>query len=120
MATRTRKTGPKAASAAAKVLADSRSTKREKSAAASALAQVEGGGAARAPSFTTGDYAAEDIVRFFRYAHLGAPLQAHARPFHDLAVQLMRTLPRCPERTVALRKLLEAKDAAVRAALPPV
>lgn len=27
--------------------------------------------------------------------------------------------PRDPERTVALRKLLEAKDCAVRAALPP-
>jgi len=30
---------------------------------------------------------------------------------------MMATLPRNPERTVALRKLLESKDAAVRAAL---
>lgn len=31
--------------------------------------------------------------------------------------ELVNTLPRNPERTVALRKLLEAKDAAVRAVL---
>jgi hypothetical protein len=30
---------------------------------------------------------------------------------------MIETLPRNPERTVALRKLLEAKDAAVRAKL---
>jgi hypothetical protein len=34
-----------------------------------------------------------------------------------LAEQIVETLPRNPERTVALRKLLEAKDCAVRAAL---
>ena len=42
-------------------------------------------------------------------------LQAVSKPFGDLAEQLVTTLPRNPERTVALRKLLEAKDAAVRA-----
>lgn len=41
-------------------------------------------------------------------------LQAVSRPFGDLATQIVETLPRNPERTVALRKLL-AKDAAVRA-----
>ena len=34
-----------------------------------------------------------------------------------LAGRIVETLPRNPERTVALRKLLEAKDAAVRALL---
>jgi hypothetical protein len=35
--------------------------------------------------------------------------------FAMLATNIVETLPRNPERTVALRKLLEAKDAAVRA-----
>ena len=39
------------------------------------------------------------------------------RPFAEMADTLIATLPRNPERTVALRKLLEAKDAAVRARL---
>lgn len=38
-----------------------------------------------------------------------------SKPFGDLAQQIVDNLPRNPERTVALRKLLEAKDAAVRA-----
>jgi hypothetical protein len=37
------------------------------------------------------------------------------RPFADLARHIVDTLPRNPERTVALRKLLEAKDCAIRA-----
>lgn len=38
-----------------------------------------------------------------------------AEPFDGLAVALVASLPRSAERTVALRKLLEARDAAVRA-----
>jgi hypothetical protein len=57
----------------------------------------------------------EHIAQFFAYAHLPPHLQAVSKPFGDLATQIMETLPRNPERTVALRKLLEAKDAAVRA-----
>ncbi len=41
-----------------------------------------------------------------------------ARPFCHLAYMVVRTLPRTLERTVALRKLLEAMDAALRAAKP--
>jgi hypothetical protein len=37
--------------------------------------------------------------------------------FAALAENIVHDLPRNPERTVALRKLLEAKDAAVRAKL---
>ena len=59
----------------------------------------------------------EHIMQFFAYAHLPEHLQAVSRPFGDLAAQVVETLPRNPERTVALRKLLEAKDAAVRALL---
>ena len=56
----------------------------------------------------------EHIEQFFRYDHLQPHLQEVSKPFADLA-QFVLTLPRNPERTVALRKLLEAKDAAVRA-----
>lgn len=59
----------------------------------------------------------EPIMQFFAYAHLPPALQAVSKPFGDLAGEVVKTLPRNPERTVALRKLLEAKDAAVRASL---
>ena len=57
----------------------------------------------------------EHILQFFAYGHLPPHLQAVSKPFGDMAQQIVDTLPRNPERTVALRKLLEAKDAAVRA-----
>lgn len=57
----------------------------------------------------------EHILQFFAYAHLPAHLQAISKPFHDLAHAMVNDIPRNPERTVALRKVLEAKDAAVRA-----
>ncbi len=59
----------------------------------------------------------EHILQFFVYAHLPPALQAVSAPFTKLADEIVSTLPRNPERTVALRKLLEAKDAAVRAKL---
>jgi len=59
----------------------------------------------------------EHIEQFFAYSHLPPHLQDVSRPFADLAALIIATLPRNPERTVALRKLLEAKDAAVRAKL---
>jgi hypothetical protein len=58
----------------------------------------------------------EHIMQFFAYQHLPPHLQEVSRPFFVMADQLLN-LPRNPERTVALRKLLESKDAAVRAAL---
>jgi hypothetical protein len=59
----------------------------------------------------------EPILQFFAWAHLPERLQDVSRPFGELANGIVETLPRNPERTVALRKLLEAKDAAVRAKL---
>lgn len=59
----------------------------------------------------------EYLLQFFEYAHLPEHLQAVSKPFGELAERLVGTLPRNPERTVALRKLLEAKDCAVRALL---
>jgi hypothetical protein len=62
---------------------------------------------------------ADHIMQFFAYEHLPAELQRVSRPFCDLARSLVGEdgVPRNAERTVALRKLLEAKDAAVRAQL---
>lgn len=57
----------------------------------------------------------DHILQFFAYAHLPPHLQAVSKPFGELAKQIADDLPRNPERTVALRKLLESKDAAVRA-----
>jgi hypothetical protein len=60
----------------------------------------------------------EPILQFFEYAHLRSEkLRDVSQPFCQFAYSLVETLPRNPERSVALRKLLEAKDAAVRAAL---
>lgn len=58
----------------------------------------------------------DPMMQFFAYSHLPEHLQKASKPFGDLA-DFICTLPRNPERTVALRKLLEAKDCAVRAAL---
>ena len=57
----------------------------------------------------------EFLSQFFNYSHLPANLQEVSKPFYELHLQIIDRLPRNPERTVALRKLLEAKDCAVRA-----
>lgn len=59
----------------------------------------------------------EHIIQFFAYEHLPPHLQAVSKPFCEMAHQIVDTIPRNPERTVSLRKLLESKDAAVRALL---
>lgn len=59
------------------------------------------------------------MLKWFEYAHLPESLQEVSKPFGDLATNLCETVETGPERTVALRKLLEAKDAAVRAKLNP-
>ena len=59
----------------------------------------------------------EPILQFFAWLHLNAHQQIIAQPFGELAYKIADTLPRNPERTVALRKLLEAKEAALRAAI---
>ena len=59
----------------------------------------------------------DHIMQFFAYEHLPPHLAEVSKPFAVLAQLIVDTLPRNPERTVALRKLLEGKDAAVRAKL---
>jgi hypothetical protein len=55
------------------------------------------------------------MLQFFEYDHLPENLQAVCKPFYELAKHMAATLPSNAERTVAFRKLLEAKDCAVRA-----
>ena len=61
--------------------------------------------------------APEPMLQFFVSDHLPPHLQVISQAFSDLAHEVANTLPRNPERTVALRKLLEAKDCAVRATI---
>lgn len=65
--------------------------------------------------FTGRQLEADPILRYFYYAHLPQPLQNVSSPFCRLAGFIVGNLPRNAERSVALRKLLEAKDAGVRA-----
>lgn len=57
------------------------------------------------------------ILRYFEYTHLPLDIKKVVREFHALAYGIEHNLPNGEERQVALRKLLEAKDAAIRAAL---
>lgn len=57
------------------------------------------------------------MLQFFEYKHLPEKLQGISKEFNILANWVIDNLPSNPERTVALRKLLEAKDCAVRAEL---
>ncbi len=59
------------------------------------------------------------MLKWFAYTHLPEELQKLSSPFSGLAYLLCERLDPGPERTVALRKLLEAKDAAVRACVHP-
>ncbi len=61
----------------------------------------------------------ERMMKWFAYEHLPPHLQETSKKFHQLATSIINEIESGPERTVALRKLLEAKDAAVRAKLNP-
>lgn len=56
------------------------------------------------------------LLRFFTYEHLPPNLRSVSEPFAELA-QVVASGPQNAETTTALRKLLEAKDCAVRAVL---
>lgn len=60
------------------------------------------------------------ILRFFEYGHLPEKLGNVSRPFCDLATRMAENLPPGDEVIEGLRKLLEAKDCAVRAMVPVV
>jgi len=57
------------------------------------------------------------LLKFFAYTHLPPHLQEVSAPFGVLAQTVADRAPDSPETTVAIRKLLEAKDCAVRAIL---
>lgn len=62
--------------------------------------------------------ATQGIARYFSFEHLGQPhLRDISKNCHDLAALMLDALPDSPELTAGLRKLLEAKDCFVRAAL---
>jgi len=63
--------------------------------------------------------APDRMLKWFTYSHLPPHLQEISRPFSVHAAMMVDSIVAGPERTVALRKLLESKDAAVRAKLNP-
>lgn len=64
--------------------------------------------------------APDRMLKWFEYEHLeNGPTRDASRMFEGLARVIVTAIRAGPERTVALRKLLEAKDAAVRATVHP-
>lgn len=59
----------------------------------------------------------QHLARQFGYRHLPDHLQPVSQRCHDTAMVMVAGLPDGPELTAGLRKLLEAKDCFVRAAL---
>lgn len=57
------------------------------------------------------------LTQFFTYKHLPVHLQTISKPFAELAKKIDHTLVDNSEKQMALRKLLEAKDCAVRSVL---
>ena len=58
------------------------------------------------------------ILHFFEFSHLPAHLQEISAPFRELARKMAERPTKHPaEAAAGLRKLLEAKDCAVRAGL---
>lgn len=60
---------------------------------------------------------ASPIMKHFAFAHLPAHLQAVSKPIGELAQRMDEDLADGAEKSAGLRKLLEAKDCLVRAAL---
>ena len=62
--------------------------------------------------------ATQQVTRWFEYRHLPAGKPRHVSALcAAMAGELLRELPDGPELTTGLRKLLEAKDCLVRAAI---
>ena len=59
----------------------------------------------------------QELMQFFAYDHLPPPLRDASRPFCELANAINVGYGTSFSKTTALRKLLEAKDAAVRASM---
>lgn len=61
----------------------------------------------------------ERMLKYFDYKPLPENLQVVSVKFYELACSLCALIEKGPERTVALRKLLESRDSAVRARIHP-
>jgi len=59
----------------------------------------------------------QDVAQYFAVGHLPADLAVISGECGRLAESMLDALPDSPELTVGLRKLLEAKDCFVRAAV---
>lgn len=70
-------------------------------------------------SDSSGGEPSDRMLKWFAFQHLPPHLEVISRPFAELAHMIAATIQAGPERTIALRKLLEAKDAAVRAKVHP-
>jgi hypothetical protein len=57
------------------------------------------------------------IIKYFKYGHLSGPLKAISQQLCELALSMDSKLDNGPEKSAGLRKLLEAKDCFVRAAI---
>lgn len=67
--------------------------------------------------YKKGEIMDNPIIKYFEYKHLPEHLQDVSALFGELAFKLDKDLPNSAEKSAGLRKLLEAKDCAVRAAL---
>lgn len=61
--------------------------------------------------------AREPILQFFAFEHLPPHLREVSEHFAEMAARIVEELPPNEQRSVALHRLLESKDAAVRARL---
>ena len=67
---------------------------------------------------TNAEYVPSPIMQYFNYTHLPEGKSRNtSESVYFLAQQLDRQLPNSAEKSAGLRKLLEAKDCFVRAAL---
>ena len=62
-------------------------------------------------------YTPNSLLLRFKYEHLQASLQPRAKVFYDLAVDLDKSFKTSAAKTTGLRKLLESKDAFLKATL---
>ena len=67
---------------------------------------------------TDRDPETQHLATLFAYEHLKPRLRGVSELCHYLAAHMIAALPDGPELTAGLRKLVEAKDCFVRAALP--
>lgn len=58
-------------------------------------------------------------IQWFKYDHLPPELRLVVAPIADVALIMEHELPDGPEKSAGMRKLLEAKDCFVRAAIVP-